>query len=451
MSEYINNRELATIVWLSIALIFILTLPKIRKSIQSILSYACTLKLNIIYTLTALYIILMGAFLSKFYLWDIGQIKVTIIWLLASAVPNICKIHSFKNKKESFKDLIFSGFKVVVILNTLINSYVFEIFIELLLTPFLTIIAILIAYCEVNPEKKDCKQACQFISVVINIITLLLVSNALYGLFLDPNTAVSKQKIIEFFLPIVLTILFIPLLYLLLVYSIYETVFMRIDRLIADNILNKKIKFRVILLFNFRTKLLERWQRHALCKNVNSYSEILSSIKKILQISKSEKRKQGVPISEGWAPHLAKEFLANKGLLAGDYDPPQDPDDKIWFACSSMLEIDEELPSNNISYYIEGYEGSVKSLKLSMNINNKKKASAALDKFIGIASFLYRSAVNHELSHDIRRVFLHKESEFKKDLNLVAINIKSYDWGNGYTVNFTILNIKARKSGHFSQ
>jgi len=445
VSDYLNNRELAAFIWISVIASLISLLPKakdVRKCLRNLIAQAFIKKFNVVYALMLSYIALILFGLSKIDLWDLTQSKTTIFWILLSAIPTIFKTNSFRDGNITFKSLVFDNFKLVAIVGVMVNSYVFGIVVELTIVPILAVLEKLIVVCEDNKTQEH-RLAHKFLNTSIGIIAFLLILHAFYSLYTNPEALLTKQAIFDFLLPIALTIAFIPFLYCLVMYSIYESIFISLNRFIKDPSLRKRTKYKAILSFNFRTQLLERWQKYAICKSMNSYDEIESSFKEILRINRNEKRENKVSIKDGWSPRAAKEFLIEKNLKVGYYNPPQYPEyDKNWFACSIMLQIDDGLPSNNISYHIEGGEGLVKSLKLFMNINNKKNATDAHNKFFEIANLLCKKALNLDLSNNIKKSLLNKRKVCKENHENSTITVEKDEWetGNGYSISFSIIN-----------
>ena len=443
MNEYLSNREIATAVWALIITVAALFLPKakdIRKCLKSLITQAFARKFNIVYSFTLGYIVLILFGLSKIGLWDLKQFKTTFLWIVLSAIPTIFKTNSFKDREITFKSLVFDNFKLAVIVEIIVSAYVFGIIVELIMIPSVAVLVILIAFCE-NNQSQDTRVVHRFLNTLMIIIVFLLILHAFYGLYTDPKVLLTKQTLFDFLLPIILTITFIPFLYFLMVYSIYESTFISLNRFIKDPPLRKRAKSKAVILFNFRTDLLERWKKYAICKNINSHNEIDSSLKEILRINRNEKKENKVSIKDGWSPNEAKELLTEKELKTGYYNPPQYPEyDKSWFACSNMLQIDDGLPSNNISYHIEGCENVAKKLKLFVNVNNKEKAKFACNYLLEVASLLCKKAVNLDLSDGVKESILDKKSTYSEDHENFSINIEKDIWetGDGYSVSFSI-------------
>ena len=442
ISEYLNNRELAAVIWIAVLTLFALKVKDVRKCLRNLIAQAFIKKFNIVYVLMLSYIALILFGLSEIDLWDLTQSKTTIFWIALSAIPTIFKTNSLKDGNITFKSLVFDHFRLVAIVGVMVNSYVFGIIVEIIIFPILVILEKLIFVCDNNKTQEN-RLAHKFLNSIMGVIAFLLILHGLYGLYDNPEVLLTKQAVFDFLLPIVLTIAFIPFLYCLMVYSIYESVFITINIFIKDPILYKRVKCRARLLFNFRTKLLERWQKHFFYKDVTSYDEVKNSIKEILRIDKNERKNLEIAIENGWSLNAAKNFLINHGFLVSDYNPPQNLEYyKTWSADSNTLRIDDDW---SLKYYIDGDEGVVRSLTLSMSINDKQKALDAHKEFFRIALFLYKEATNSELSIDTEKALLNKNGKYEERFDNFKTVVEYDHWENGYRVSFSILNNKYQK------
>ncbi len=454
--RYLDNREIATIIWIAIALLaLVLALPKkleLRTSLKSLLSQIFILQFNLIYALAANYIILILSLLSKFDLWYSNQLKVTLLWIITIAIPNLFKINSFRDGKITFKQLAVSNFTLIVIVEFLVNFYVFNIAIELILIPFVTLVAMLVAFCENSADPKH-HLVHKFLSYILGIFTFLVLSYASYELLSNPDTFLTKQTFFEFFLPAVLTILFIPFLFLLLTYSVYESSFITIDRFIKTPSLRLKTKVSVILLFNFHLSLFGRWLAISCHKNMTSYRDVFDSFSRVFRIHRLDKGKKNIPIEEGWSPFLAENFLTKEGLKTKYYNPPSYPEyDKSWSCNQVRMKLGNEFLSNiTSSYSFDGEEGVVKNLKLTLNVvsYNKEKIDVP-DKFLSLAKILHQKATGFDLSTKIQKGILKGKREMEEKYENFSVILKKDLLGDyGYNVNFILSNNKQKNTSTF--
>jgi hypothetical protein len=128
--SYLNNREIATIIWIAVALLLSLFLlpkhPELRASLKRVTSTIFIIKFNLFYVLAMNYIILILGLLSKFDLWYLNQLKITILWTITVAIPNLFKINSFREGEVTFKQLTISSFALAAIVEFLAHFYVFK-------------------------------------------------------------------------------------------------------------------------------------------------------------------------------------------------------------------------------------------------------------------------------------------------------------------------------------
>lgn len=63
-------------------------------------------------------------------------------------------------------------------------------------------------------------------------------------------------------------------------------------------------------------------------------------------------------------------------------------------ACSRYVEIDDNIPASNISYYVEGDANVANKLTLNLTVYNRKLAGFAIAQFLKTLDILCEKALN---------------------------------------------------------
>ena len=92
---------------------------------------------------------------------------------------------------------------------------------------------------------------------------------------------------VEFLLPTVLTILFLPFLYCLAAWVSYENVFVRLGFLVKDPELRQFAKRRLLASFGFNFRRLNRWSARLIRDRLRSKEDVLASIRSVITDSNS--------------------------------------------------------------------------------------------------------------------------------------------------------------------
>ena len=217
--------------------------------------------------------------------------------------------------------------------------------------------------------------------------------NALYQLIVDIGGFAQEKTLYDFFIPPLLTILYLPFIFALLVYMSYEDAMLRVNFSIENKWHRTFAKFLVMVAFNVRLELLERWRSSLHMNNIQSFRDVWNSVVKIFRMRTMERNPKPVDIKDGWSPYEAKDVLSSLVFKAGYYKELFDGE---WHASSPYVEIGDGAIPNNIAYYLDGDDHAARVLKLNMHINEVSNAPEAHERFCeaGVALFEYATKTN---------------------------------------------------------
>lgn len=137
-----NNREIAIIIWTSPCFIVLLN-QKIRHSFIKILNLFFKFYVLAIFTTMALYIALVVCLLNILGLWKTTDIKDTLVWFFLSAIIVVFKAFMEGSKPNVLKSIMLNNIKLIVFMEFIIGSITYELWIEIILVPFATLIVFL--------------------------------------------------------------------------------------------------------------------------------------------------------------------------------------------------------------------------------------------------------------------------------------------------------------------
>jgi hypothetical protein len=254
----LNNRELAIAIWIFIAAIWSIFHPKIRKTLFHAIQAFFAWKLAISYILMFLYVAIVVLVLKSIRIWKISNLPLTLIWLICIAFVMLFGF-SKANDKKFFKKGIKDNFKGLVFLEFFFNLYVLSIWLELILVPIFAIFGGLLAIAEHDKEFEIAKK---LINSIMTFMGLFFISYAIYMAIKDFKNFVSFENLQNFYLPIILTISFLPFVYLAALFAGYESLFIRLKFFIPDLIVLKYAKLKTIKAFNINLWQLNNWSKH---------------------------------------------------------------------------------------------------------------------------------------------------------------------------------------------
>lgn len=272
----INNREQAILIWLSVALIWVLGNEVFRGALLGIVKHAVHRRFMLIYALTATYLTVCSRIFSHWGMWDIQSFKAALLWLLSVGILMAFKVSRDDMEGKYFwVEVCLGGFKIAVVLEFVTQFYVFNIFIELLLIPCSAFLGLMLSPSKILDDNPTVKKFLDGIAVMLG---LFLLTYALYHIASDPDTFWNVSTAISFLLPVVLTVLFIPLLWFIATIAAYENVFMRVKYVFPDKRTQRFVKLQVLWKIGFRFYELKRWWHYCLQTRPQSHEEIRESI-----------------------------------------------------------------------------------------------------------------------------------------------------------------------------
>lgn len=276
--EVFSNREIALIIWIFLILALCTLNKQVRSSLFALIKLIFATPVLLIVNLLVLdYTLFVIDFLQRTQFWDESLIKDTVFWTLGAG---FVLMYNSANTNEAghFKKVLFDVIKWTVTLEFIVNFYTFGLLTEIILLPILVFIGLIQAYSELYPKYKKVETIFKTIN---GFIGLSILSYATYKTFNQSEALLTVANLKSFGLPIILTILFLPFIYCLALYTHYEALFVRLPCLIRDTEYRKAIKRQIIWVANFDlTKLLKISGRIAKLILVDE-SHSLNDIRKI--------------------------------------------------------------------------------------------------------------------------------------------------------------------------
>ncbi|MFM1347842.1 hypothetical protein WFP14_14910 [Yersinia proxima] len=427
----INNREYAAIIWFLIVFSLLMIKKDIRKAVSELLRVLMHKQIIMVFSGALAWIVICISILNKIEVWSINNLKTTVVWIITFAFAALFKTKEIEKDVNYFKNQVKNIFKITVILTFIMELHSFSLPFEFVLWAIIIMLSLMIA---VGEMKEHTKKLSQFMTYILAVVVIFYFIHSLYLSSISLSETFSKNNITEFLIPIILSLVFLPFVYLFYLYQSYELAFVGLKFKLNDSISLKKTMLMAV--FNFRSNIdgLRRWVREI--GNEDDTFQLKKKIKEIKERMYNECYPPSVLPSNGWSPYMAVNFLLDINLVTNDYHPQ----DNEWWASSKMLEIgDEEIIRDNISYYIYGGKDFVKCLKLRAHINNVPIANSSTE-FITLACsiLLKKSAPNIDL--DIENT-LHTLNDFSVEYEGYNISLDREDFVGsikGYTLNLVI-------------
>jgi hypothetical protein len=184
-----------------------------------------------------------------------------------------------------------------------------------------------------------------------------------------------------------------------------------------------------------RPWLLRRAARQFHILPAKSNSDVDQIVGDILNYERREEKPPEIDPTDGWSPYLARDFLAEHGLRTNDYHKGYDE----YWASANYVDLDDHILPNKATFYIEGEEDIVKTLKLTGKFRDEFDGELGMVKLRAIARTLCEKATgNAEIDLDALLPDA-DDSNARIDISGAAITTwaERYPSGKGYEVFLT--------------
>ena len=268
MTDIFNNREIAIGICILLFFIWVLSLSlESRKNFLRLFTVIFTTNLidyflsMIVYTMSIILILTLIGF------WDFSLLKDSVFWLIFAGFPLFMKITELKNSNHFAKEVLKGSLKGIIIVEFLSNFYTFNLFIELFLMIFLTLVNILPI---VKPDKILEKFASN-VNMVFGFIVIIYIG---YNLYQNIFGFINVNTLKSFILPVLLTITLIPFLYSVALLDLYGTMYRRMSTHLKGQKLKWYLKYKLFTNFKLNLKTLRFFQSKLGFEKITTKSEI---------------------------------------------------------------------------------------------------------------------------------------------------------------------------------
>jgi hypothetical protein len=224
-----TSRELATIFWVGVLAIWVLSYKTVRESLWGVIKSIFSMWKY--FLLLLLYISLFIFLLYKISLWNTDLLKVTIYWIFGWSIIAFVNINRIHNEKGYLRKVAIEIAGLAVLIAFFVNFYTFPFWFELFLVPFAVLLSLLSVVAGMKQEQKQVHEFLGYVQITFGTAILFF---CLYQAITDISAFANFTTLHEFLLPVVLSVMLLPFLYLMSMYGEYE------QRKIREKYLNIK-------------------------------------------------------------------------------------------------------------------------------------------------------------------------------------------------------------------
>jgi hypothetical protein len=418
VTENFNTREIAGTIWLLVIFLFgLLKAKDMRQSLAHVYRAILAPRLLVVFGYFSGCVALLAWIGNSLGFWSSSQTIPTIVWYFIGGLPLLVKANDAEEGSQHFRGYAKAAVGGTALFGFIYGAKTFSLPVELALTPVVTVIAMLAAFSERDPEHAPVNTLMNWL---LAAVVIAIFWNSISQILDAPKEFFTTRTLQAFILPIYFTIGSIPFFYAIHCYSHIGVVRRQIDqKTFQSDELKRYAKKRFILTFLARPWLLQRAKRQLHIRHSKEKSDVDEIIDDILQYEREEENPPEVDEKLGWSPFLAREFLSAEDLRTSDYHATYEDE---WWSGLSSRELGEALGINTVSYSFVGVKGLVQKLKLEGRFLKEFATEEVLKEFGVIAGKLCEQALND--GDDELRQLLRKLESFKRNHNGTCIRLR---------------------------
>lgn len=244
-----NNREIAIAFWAIILFGWGLSKKEIRKPLFQSVKMFFSPKIILPFVLLFAYSFLIVFLLRELHIWSLSNLKETIYWFIFSGIIITFRSVVDETTKKPIRKIIKELAAFTVILEFIVNTYVFKLPVELFFVPTIAFLTAVYTYASIKTEYKVVEK---IIGTLLAIIGIAMFVQALIQIYRDFDKFANLNTLIDFILPPILTISILPAIYLLVLYASYELLFIRVDIMLDSKEMQQYAKKLIVLHCGFK-------------------------------------------------------------------------------------------------------------------------------------------------------------------------------------------------------
>lgn len=440
IDQVFSNREIATTIWL--AFIAVVLIPYLSSKVDlagaffELLKTLFQPKLSLLFGAYAIWISLGAYLLSLVGLWTVYELKSTILWFLFSGAVLLGRAIQHDGDASFFGNILRDQFKVLAIFEFIVVAYSFSLWTELLLIPFVTLLAMVQVVCERDEKFKPAKSLVEWILVGIAAI---VVWHFIATTIETKGSLFSYQTMREVLLPILLSTFSVPIYYLMHCYARWENAAIRIGlKTFQSDELKKEAKRVFFRNFFLQPVLLLRAVRQFQTLPAETNSDLKDIVDEVRNYQLRKKSPPVVPAEEGWSPYEAEHFLEGLNLKTNDYHKAGCGEE--WFAESRHKDLNKEFPRETLVFRVQGSANASDTLKLKGTFQITPHPSEGLFALQKAATALTAKAIGSRETPEqiLSTISDASETRTTVGLHVLTVTVSRFEEANILGVEFSI-------------
>jgi hypothetical protein len=219
-----SSREIAVAMWGAAFLAFSLTNRGVREAFGHLLRSAFQRKIIVPVIAATIYVVAIVLLLNHLGVWTVDLAKDTALWFVFGGLASFSLITSHRGE-SLLKSAATDALKIAVLVEYITSTYTLSLPAELLLVPVATVVAMMDVVAGTDENFAPVRRLLRVVQIAIGITILYVAGRKAVADFGGLWTVGTPRSLA---LAPVLSILFVPFVYSLLLYAKYDALFVRL-------------------------------------------------------------------------------------------------------------------------------------------------------------------------------------------------------------------------------
>ena len=358
----LNSRECATLLWLAVLLVWVVSRREIREHLISLIQIVVGGKLLTLFAVMSLYVAGMVGALWAAGAWAATNLKTTLVWWITVGFSAVSKALEIPKDPKAVGRMAAEAIAWTEVIVFVSEVHTLPLWGELLLLPALTLLAMLLVVAKGRVEH----------AIIVGPLTKLqvwaglgIIGFSVLGILRGPADFLTWNNLREFLDPIILSLAFIPFLLVLAIVMTVESETTSLKLRKLDPGLVTYARRRSLLAFGLDFDGVRRLTRDIKLRDISDRAGVDAAIAEIKAVRRNARRPPPIDPTRGWSPFLAAAALNGEGLRPGDYHRAFG----AWSAQAESLKIGEGFNRPSVSYSVSGDAEVVTRLRLQLTVN----------------------------------------------------------------------------------
>lgn len=255
----LNNREWAILFWLLVALVWAVLQPAFRSTLRGLGRSLQHPKLLVPLLAMIAYADVFVWLGWRLGVWNWSLIPETVIWFFGSALVLFFNLNKASEQEAFFRRVALRTIEVTVFIEFFMNVFVLALPAELVLQPMVLLLMLLSLVAGRQAEDRGVKR---FVDALAAVMGLGLAAFSVVQLFRQWDQLDRGTHLLEFALPVWLTLALLPFVYILSLWVSYGVAFLRIRWTAKDARSRRRAKLALVTVLHGRTRDVRAFAGH---------------------------------------------------------------------------------------------------------------------------------------------------------------------------------------------